>query len=92
LLRIILTPAMLISWLFGLLLVVHTGYGAQLWFVVKFFLVLGLSGFHGFLAGAHKKFVRGQNQRSSQFFRILNEAPSLATIIIVLLVILQPWG
>jgi protoporphyrinogen IX oxidase len=71
---------------------VHTGHGAQLWFAVKFALVFALSGFHGFLAGAHKKFVRGQNQRGSKFFRALNEIPSLATIVIVLLVILQPWG
>jgi protoporphyrinogen IX oxidase len=92
LLRIIMNPAMILAWIFGLLLVLHTGYWGQPWFVAKFILVFGLSGFHGFLAGARQKFVRGENQRNSKFFRALNEIPSLATIAIVLLVIIQPWG
>jgi protoporphyrinogen IX oxidase len=92
LLRIIMNPAMILAWILGILLVLHGGYWTQLWFVAKFLLVVGLSGFHGFLAGVRKKFVRSENQRSSKFYRAMNEVPSLGTIVIVLLVILQPWG
>jgi protoporphyrinogen IX oxidase len=92
LLRIIINPAMIITWVCGLWLAIHTGYWHSLWFICKFFLVFGLSGLHGFLAGCRKAFVRGTNTRSSTFFRLLNEIPSLVTILVVILVIVQPWS
>ncbi len=92
LLRIIINPAMIVTWIFGLLLAFHAGYWHSPWFLSKFALVVGLSILHAYLAVWRKAFVRGQNRRSSRFFRLVNEIPTLATIPIVILVIVQPWG
>jgi protoporphyrinogen IX oxidase len=89
--RIILTPAMLLTWLFGLLLAGHLGVWAAPWFSAKMLMVLALSALHGVMAKWRKDFVRKSNTRSSRFYRLVNEVPSFATIVIILLVILQPW-
>ena len=92
LLRIIMNPAMLGVWLFGLLLLWAQDWQAfsQGWFQVKFAVVVGMTGFHMFLARWRRHFVEGQNQRTSRFFRRINEVPTLLMIVIVLMVILKP--
>ncbi len=92
LMRIIINPAMIITWVCGLALAFHGNFWQSPWFLAKFLIVFALSGVHGFLSAKRKAFVQGQNQHSSKFFRALNEIPTLATIPIVILVIVQPWG
>jgi protoporphyrinogen IX oxidase len=94
LLRIIINPAMILTWGFGIWLVILTGYGAPGtggWLHAKLALVFLLSGLHGFLAGARKRFARDENTRSARFYKILNEVPTVMFIAIVLLVVLKPF-
>ncbi len=92
LLRVIMNPAMMGTWLLGLLLLWAQDWQAfsQGWFQVKFAAVVGMTGFHMFLARWRRHFVDGQNQRTSRFFRRANEVPTLLMIVIVLIVILKP--
>jgi protoporphyrinogen IX oxidase len=92
LMHIVINPAMILAWTCGLLLAIHGDLWSNAWFLVKFALVVGLSAVHGMMSGWRKAFVRGTNSKSSRFFRLVNEIPTLATIPIVLLVIVQPWG
>ncbi len=93
LLRIIMTPAMLMAWVFGLALVLRSGFlvGAGMWFWVKVFLVIGLSAYHGFLTIQRKRFLRGILPHSSRFFRMINEIPPVLTIVIVIMAVVQPF-
>ncbi len=93
LLRIIMLPALLAAWGFGLLLVVHhiaLKETIAIWLITKLSLVLGLSAYHGFLARTHKRLAAKRPVPSARAWRFLNEIPPLLTIIIVLLVILKP--
>ncbi|QCI79371.1 protoporphyrinogen oxidase HemJ [Hankyongella ginsenosidimutans] len=91
LLRIIINPSMAFAWLFGLALAFHLGFADNGWLHLKLALVLALSGYHGLLARWRKDFVKGVNTRSSRFYRIANEIPTLAVIPIVILVIVKPF-
>ena len=90
LLRIIMNPAMIAAWIFGLGLLHYDvsvrGWGVLLepWLATKLAFVLLLSGWHGQLAAARKRFAAGQNKRSEKFWRISNELPFLAAIVMVL--------
>lgn len=87
LLRIIINPAMVLTWLFGLsLMVARPDVLSQPWMWVKLAGVLFLSSWHGFLAGARKKFAAGTNTRSEKFWRMTNELPFLAAVVMVLAV------
>ena len=87
LLRIIINPSMVLTWLFGLsLMAARPDVLSQPWMWVKLAGVVFLSGWHGFLAGARKKFVAGTNTRSEKFWRMTNELPFLAAIVMVLAV------
>ena len=92
LLRIIMNPAMIGVWVFGLLLLwAHDGrVFSEGWFQVKFGAVIAMTGFHMFLARWRRQFANGQNQKSSRFYRRANEVPTLLMVVIVLLVILKP--
>ena len=95
LLRIIMTPAMLASLVFGLLLIWADSeirgwsFLLQLWMVTKLLGVVFLLGWHGFLAGARRAFAEGRNQRSGKFWRMTNELPFIAAIVMVLSVTLE---
>jgi putative membrane protein len=93
LLRIIMNPAMIAAWIFGLLLIARTGFleGEIGWLLIKLSLVVLLSGYHGFLSAMRKKFLTGKAPRSSRFFRMINEIPPVFTIIIVIMVIVKPF-
>ncbi len=87
LLRIIINPAMILTWLFGLsLMAARPDVLAQPWMWVKLAGVVFLSSWHGFLAGARKKFAAGTNTRSEKFWRMTNELPFLAAVVMVLAV------
>ncbi len=93
LLRIIMNPAMIASWIFGLILVASwglTGPGIG-WLHGKLLLVLAMSGFHGFLAKSRRLFAEDANDKSERFWRIANEGPTVLMILIVILVIVKPF-
>lgn len=91
LLKIIMTPAMIAAWIFGLALAFTPGIAVGGWFHAKLALVLGLSGLHGYLIMCQKAFARDRNTRSGRFFRILNEIPTLIMVFAVVLVIVKPF-
>jgi protoporphyrinogen IX oxidase len=91
LLRIIINPAMIATWLFGLMLVWLTRADQQHWFQLKLILVLAMSGIHGFYAATVKRFARDENTRPQRFYRIINEVPALLIIAIVILAVVKPF-
>ncbi len=88
---IILTPAMLIVWALGLLLAFHIGAFGQHWFDAKLLLVLGLTGYQGWLGAYGRKLAAGQRPLANRTLRIMNEIPGIATALIVVLVIVKPF-
>ena len=92
LLRIIMNPAMIFSWLFGVALISTLGVESlsALWLQLKVVFVLLLSGVHGYLAKIVKEFQQDMRARSERFYRIINEFPTVLMIIIVFLVIFKP--
>jgi len=93
LLRIIMNPALIATWIFGLLLLSRPGFweGAGYWLIVKLCFVVFLTGYHGFLASSRKRFLLGTQPRSSRFYRMINEIPPVLTVFIVILVVVQPF-
>ena len=88
----IMTPAMILSWLFGLVLIHEIGFIqlSSLWLQLKFILVLILTGYHFYLGVLLNKFKLDQNQKSSKFYRYINEIPTLLLILIIFIVIFKP--
>ena len=88
----IMMPAMLLSWLFGLILISHVGFEAlsTKWLQIKLVLVILLSIYHFYLGSLLLSFNKDNNTKSSKFFRWLNEFPTLLLIIIVFIVIFKP--
>jgi putative membrane protein len=91
LLRVIINPAMIATWLFGLALVAITRADQQHWFQAKFVLVLAMSGIHGFYAGCVRRFANDANTRPQRFYRIMNEIPALLVVVIVILAVVKPF-
>ena len=96
LLKIIMTPAMVATWLAGLGLASlettnHAGVWTEGWFLAKLLCLVILSAFHVFLARCRKDFVKGANRFSACFFRIANEVPTLLFITILFLAIFKPF-
>jgi len=91
LLRAIINPAMIASWLFGLWLVWLGGWAGAHWFHAKLTLVIVMSGIHGMLSRYVRDFAADANRHSDKFYRIINEVPTLLMIGIVLLVVLKPF-
>ena len=88
----IMTPAMVLSWLFGLILISQIGFetiGTK-WLQIKLILVTLLSVYHFYLGSLLLKFNKDNNTKSSKFFRWLNEFPTLLLIILVFIVIFKP--
>ena len=88
----IMTPAMILSWLFGLILISQVGFeiiGTK-WLQIKLILVVLLSVYHFYLGSLLLKFNEDNNTKSSKFFRWLNEFPTLLLIIIVFIVFFKP--
>jgi len=92
LLRAIINPAMIATWLFGLGLAFEQGWFRPLhWLDAKLALVLALSAVHGLLARWFRAFAADRRPHSQKFFRIINELPTVLMIGIVLLVVLKPF-
>lgn len=89
--RIILSPAIITTWLLGLALMANIGALAMGWFHAKLLLVLALSGYHGWAVGVSKRLARGWRPADTRMLRLANEVPALAVIAIVVLVIVKPF-
>ena len=88
----IMMPAMFLSWLFGLLLIHNLGFSvfAELWMQIKIFAVLILTYYHFLLGKYLSDFARDDNLKSSKFFRIINEIPTIILIVTVYVVVFKP--
>ncbi len=91
LLKTIMTPAMIASWIFGLWLAYLISAHVEGWFITKFFLVILLSAMHMFQARWVREFSGDQRRRSAKFYRIANEGPTFLMILIVILAIVKPF-
>lgn len=91
LLKAIMTPAMIASWIFGLWLMVILEAWQEGWFVTKLFLLMLLSAFHGFAAKWVKEFAADERKRRTRFYRFANEVPTLLMILVVILVVVKPF-
>lgn len=92
LLHIIMTPAMIATWVFGIALVLQSGALTAGWLHAKLVLVLAMSGLHGFLSTCVGAFAVDRNTRSAKFYRIINEIPTALLVLIVLLAVLKPFS
>ena len=88
----IMTPAMIFSWLFGLLLISKVGFDqlGALWLQLKLIFVLVLTIYHFYLGSLLNKFKYNENNKSSKFYRYINEIPTLLLILIIFIVIFKP--
>ena len=93
LLKAIMTPAMLASWLFGLALLGSgaVSFDGNVWFHIKLALVIALSAFHMYLGNCVKGFARDANTKEPKFYRIVNEIPTIIMIVVVILVVVKPF-
>jgi putative membrane protein len=91
LLRGIINPAMIATWILGLLLAWEGGWYKSPWLHAKILLVLAMSGVHGMLARYVKNFAADRNTKSQRFYRLINEVPTLLMILIVILVVVKPF-
>ena len=88
----IMRPAMILTWLFGIILVYLNGVEifSQLWMQLKFVLVILLSIFHEYLGKCIYSLKNGTNLRSAKYFRIINEIPTIILIIVIFVAIFKP--
>ena len=88
----IMTPAMILSWIFGLLLIHSIGFQqlGQKWMLLKIIFVILLSLYHFYLGNTLNQFKFDQNTHSHKFYRLINEIPTILLILIVFIVIFKP--
>ena len=88
----IMNPSMLLSWLFGFLLLHSIGIAslAETWMITKLILVISLTFYHFFLFNCLKRFGENGNIHSPKFFRIINEVPTVLLIAIIFIVVFKP--
>jgi putative membrane protein len=88
----IMMPAMLLSWLFGVLLIHSIGFGVVLetWMQIKIILVSILTFYHFMLGKYLRDFAINNNQKSSKYYRIINEVPTIILIVVVFVVVFKP--
>ncbi len=88
----IMMPAMLLSWLFGMLLIHNLGFNvfSELWMQVKTALVIILTFYHFLLGRYLEDFATDNNIKSSKYFRIINEVPTIILIVVVFIVVFKP--
>ena len=91
LLRAVINPAMIVTWIAGIWLAWH-GFGfSGGWLHAKIAAVVVLSGIHGYFAGTVRRFSEDRNTRPARHWRIMNEVPTLLMIVIVILVVVKPF-
>ena len=88
----IMRPAMILTWIFGIILIYLSGIEifSQLWLQLKLVLVIFLSIYHEYLGKCLYSLKNGTNTRSSKYFRIINEIPTIILILVVFIVIFKP--
>ena len=88
----IMMPAMLLSWLFGVLLIHSLGFNIfqELWMQIKIILVSILTYYHFALGKYLNDFAADNNHKSSKFYRIINEVPTIILIVVVFVVVFKP--
>ena len=88
----IMTPAMVLSWLFGLLLIHSVGFQqlGQFWMILKLILVVILTIYHFYLGSILSQFKLNNNKHSHKFYRLINEIPTILLILIIFVVIFKP--
>ncbi len=89
--RIIINPAMIVTWVLGLWLAWQGGLFAAGWLHAKLALVLALTGVHGFFSASVRRFAEDRNTLTSRQWRMWNEVPTVLMIVIVILVIVKPF-
>jgi len=91
LLRFIMTPAMTVTWLVGIVLMLQGQWLGATWFYIKFALVLAMTILHGLFGHWANEFAFDRNQHTGKFFRIVNEIPTVLMIAIVILATVKPF-
>ena len=91
LLRVIINPAMVLTWVLGLWLVWQGGWLSSGWMHAKLALVLVLSGVHGYFSASVRKFAADANTVSQRAWRMWNEVPTVLMVVIVILVVVKPF-
>ncbi len=91
LLRIIMNPAMIVTWITGLTIAMMGGWERQGWFMAKFALVVLMSAFHMWLAAKRRAFAEDRNTVAERSYRLANEVPTVLMIVIVVLVVVKPF-
>ncbi len=91
----IMTPAMILSWIFGVILIHNLGFQqiVQTWMILKIVFVIILTFYHFYLGKILAQFKKDQNIHSHKYYRIINEIPTILLILIVFVVVFKPlWG
>ena len=93
LLKVIMTPAMLATWGFGLSLAMIPGVldWSDIWPWVKFMSIIAMTWFHFWLAKRQRNFELGDNQLTGKTYRIMNEVPTVLLLVIVIMVVVRPF-
>jgi protoporphyrinogen IX oxidase len=91
LLKGIMNPAMLVTWITGIYMAHKFAYFHQPWLQIKISIVAIMSAFHGYLASRVQAFTEDRNNKSEFFYRIINEIPTILMIVIIALVVLKPF-
>ena len=88
----IMSPAMILSWLFGMLLIHSIGFESlvYLWLQLKIVLVILLTSYHFFLLHCFRSFIHDKSKYSPKFYRLINEVPTILLIIIIFVVVFKP--
>ena len=91
LLKAIINPAMIATWLLGMALAFLGGWFASPWFLTKLALVIVMSAVHGFFARWVREFAADANRHSQKFYRVINELPTILMVVIVVLAVIKPF-
>ena len=95
LLKYIMNPAIILTWVFGALMTLHVESSINilsLWFIIKIVCVVLMSGFHGYFSYCCKQLEKDNNFKNSKFFRIVNEVPTILMVIIIFMVVMKPYN
>lgn len=91
LLKAIMYPALIVSWITGLVLAYQAGFFQASWLQSKLALVIVMSAMHGYSAVLARDFATDSNKKTALFFRVFNEIPTILLILIVVLVVVKPF-
>ena len=92
LMRVIMMPASIVTWLCGIgMIAINPALPHEGWLWVKIVFVIGMTGMHMAMVGWRRAFAEDRNTKPQRYFRIANEVPTLAMIVIVIMVIVRPF-